>query len=283
MAAQQLGNLSCDAKALHPWAKKAPKPKDTAASASSSSTVNHSKLMHECLVSIADKLAKYPQFIQDVHTILFSSQYPIPKDRLGAGVWVDNSYTTVGRIPKEWMAGWLAQRLASEGLTPQLLAPLEEDDSENMHLLFEAETQLPLGTSLPPAVRSDEYVASKWLTARADDVGSRLKVLLKGGQITATKVNMKKASFEIVFGKAGEDEVVTHIKHLPSNTTVACPSHLLLLRNEFTMKNNHLDGMSSIEKHPMFHYLYTFFDPPTLGFRRSSHPRGNASPSPRPP
>lgn len=78
---------------------------------------------------------------------------------MGVGGWVDNSYATVGRIPKEWMAGWLAQRLAADCVTSQMLASLEEDDGENSRLLFEAETQLPLGTPCrrPPALTNTPH------------------------------------------------------------------------------------------------------------------------------
>lgn len=138
---------------------------------------------------------------------------------------------------------------------------LEEIDGDYIRLMFEAETQLPLGTAFPLAARNDEVVASRFFTERADTVKSRLAPLLESKDITAPKCSLKKACYKFTFGTKDDDEenLIKEITHVASGVSVECPDHTRLTK-EFIFTNSHLDGAAQLEKRPVVQMLSGFFD-----------------------
>lgn len=196
--AKVIANATCDGKPLHSLAQKVPKTltgSKTTNKSKSSSLVDVDQLNRSQLVAIVDKLMKRQQYITPMYSILYSESYPMggDEDDLMADVaWPASGCRFLRRAPKGWVAHWLLQRFAKDGLTKDHIAGLEKDDSSNLIFLFGAILQVPLTTGLPAATHEDGNLAAKVFYARAKAVGPIVGRMISSGFISNTGFNFSK-------------------------------------------------------------------------------------------
>ena len=222
----------------------------------SAGAVDMSKIGRDQLVMICDKLVKYPNFVKDIHSILFSSQYAVAQDNGSSGVWTGN-YTMLGKIDNEWMAKWLFNRLGQKGLTKEMLGDLENVDEDQVPCLFAYEIQLPLSTTCPKFESEGE--ASLAFKARADSVGcpSRVEKLIRDGGVTPRGLVFKNACFTIKW----EGHQAKSITHTATGEKVEIPD-AAAIDSTFDLLDNHLDSSARVKMRsgPRDDHLHKFFD-----------------------
>ena len=140
-------------------------------------------------------------------------------------------------------------------MTQDFLSKVEEEDSENILNLFYFEAQIMPHLNFPSQC-STNYLATRAFDSRAEEVGNRLlRFVENGGFREDGSLDFKKGGcYELEF----EDDKASTVKHI-SGATVTLPSHVLITQ-EFTLHDNHMDHLARVELKPSMFALWTFFD-----------------------
>ena len=230
------GNLcTCEGKPLCPLARKVPKVL-RGGGAQAGSAVQVDSLNRKMFVHIIDKLFKRQNYIQSIHSVLFSDDYPMgadPNDELLNAAWPADGVKTLKRIPKGWIAAWLHRSYKAVGLTKELLRAVENDDTSSIHLLFGVALQMPLSTGLPVSMQDDEELTERVLDARAQEVGHRIRILLATGAINedGSLDYSKGVAYECQWTGEEADSLLNLVVHKATNTRAAVPAAATIRRD----------------------------------------------------
>jgi hypothetical protein len=125
----------------------------------------------------------------------------------------DRTVATVARIPKYWMAEWLAANDSSSmPLTQKLLDLMDFSDTQNVARVFCMMLQLGMNTPLPAAMRNSKALCAKTFKARLNSLRNPLvdwaqkHVQPHGGINWATG-----GCFKLTWNDEGKATNVTHI------------------------------------------------------------------------
>lgn len=136
-------------------------------------------LQHRCLQRMIDQCLRSPKYILPLHSELLLID---PDAKQSDDVWAGN-YNSLAQIPKQWNIGFIlgeARRQKATSVDVSYLGKVEQDDSSNIAVLFACVVQLPETMVLPDGL-DDGLLASRAFTARAMQVGDRLRQLQVGG------------------------------------------------------------------------------------------------------
>ena len=250
---------TCDGKPLCPYAKRAPIIK---CRKSSSSAIDQGKLQRDALMLMVDKLVKYPQFILQAQSVIFSSDFKIPAEE---GALSDESFTerysTIDKIGKGWLGMWLLDRCKKMGVTQADLEKLDKLDSDAIVTMFCWETQLSPKCVFPKML-SSAMIAGNVFATRADDVSPRLDKLTKGVDFKHGKLNFGSGlgSYEMMFDTVR----CTQVMHI-SGAKAVVPAHVVITR-DFSLFDNWSDSEARVELLPSKYFLSTLFDAAQHGF-----------------
>lgn len=232
-AAANAGVATFDGQAMCEYAAKCPR----LGKASADEGLNKQlTLQHRCLQRIIDQCLRCPKYIMPLHSELLLID---PDAKQSEDIWSGN-YKSMAQIPKQWKIGFIlgeAKRQQVVSVTVAYLAKVEAEDSSNISELFACILQLPETMTLPPGL-CDGLTASRVFTARAMQVGDRLRQLQTGGGFGLEgNINyVKGGSFELTF-KEGR---CTHVGHTASKLVVEVPAHVLVTPS-YTLHSNNLD------------------------------------------
>lgn len=240
---------TCDGKELCSLAKKVPATLKGVATRPGSA-VNKDSLNRGKLVAIIDKPYKRQQYIDDIHSVLYSDDYPMGSD--GGDVyysaeWPDEGCTVVRTNPKAWMSWWLMENYSAKGLTKATMQGLEADDSSNIRTVFSAAIQFPLSTTVLVALHDDGTLAAHVFAARADKCGHVVRKLIETRAISDKGLDYcKYQAYKLEFG---EDQRATQVTHSCTCTVVSPPKHVTIT-NEFEVKDGWYDATASVVLDP---------------------------------
>ena len=249
----QISDSTCDGQPLHAYAKKAPLFKNLPVQ--KGAAVNEAALYHKALVSIVDKLVKYPQQILSIHSILMSDAYGCKKTHnYGDGVQA----TSLAKLPREFMANWLRRR--HPFLTENLLLKLEAQSSDNIKDLFFFELQLPLSMTIPKTLQDNTMKLAQWLDQRAAQMAPRLGV--RKDLVSEKGVD---GIYELFFNESGK---VTKVKHMQGEVVDITQTPHILIDHTFELIDNQSELQARVIKAPISYTLCEFF-PETAKFRQN--------------
>lgn len=249
--------LSCDGKGLSPLCLKVPKARRSG----DVSLDSHRELERDALIRIIDRLTKMPHLVLACDGYLQRQVMSPPSkiaDSLGSA-W-NSDAVSIGKIPKEWMATFLLNRMqgAATGFSRETISAIESADSEGIQLLFAFEVQVALTTALPKNIAEDADLAARVFHARADQCGARLQRMWKSGGVAANGTLKWSSNVGGCYALSFTGTAVNEIHHLAIGMKVVPPSHRPIT-SDFVLKNNHLDHGALVEYQCVVHKLHTFF------------------------
>jgi hypothetical protein len=242
---------TCDGKAMVPYALKCPALKTK----KGSSVIDQSKLQRDSLMCIIDKLVKYPQVIEPIRTVLFSSDFQCPADvsSLADSTW-KGSYSTIDKIGKGWLAKWLVSRNVKDGLTMKTLEALDKVDPDVIVMLFCFEVQLSPKCAFPPALTS-ALAACQVFSQRAHAVEPRIVGLMKSQDLNTGVVNWAQGGcYRMTFAEGR----CKYILHVPSGKEQELEPHVVITP-AFVLYDNWSDMEARVELAPSKYWLHTLF------------------------
>lgn len=154
---------------LSPFAKRCPKPRRTGDAQADS----RSELEYAALQQVITILQENPGFTLETLGGLqrqLRGQRPEPEDKEPR--FSEKQFGTLGRIPDDWLAGWL-QSLCNGALSNDLLAKVLRADPGAIVRLRRFALQMSDAVRMPPACQVKK-ICSRVLTDRHSTVGSPL-------------------------------------------------------------------------------------------------------------
>lgn len=174
--------------------------------------INASKLRRDQLMMIIDKALKYPEMVQTLFELFFSSDFPIPTgpSHLDSVTW-DGPYKSVGKINLGWVANWILNRYQAQGLTKETLSAIDREDKELIMDMFTCELQVMKTCALPACIGNDPGAASRAFSMRADSQGRRIARLIEKADLKRAKVDFLKGGvYELEWPDQNIAVSVTH-------------------------------------------------------------------------
>lgn len=241
-AANAGSTATFDGQAMHDFALKCPRIGKPSAD---EALTKLQSLQHRCLQRIIDQLLRSPKFIMPLHSELLMLD---PDAKASDDSWAGN-YRTIANIPKIWKIGFIlgeAKRLKIPSITADYMVKVESEDASNVTELFCSLVQLPDAMVMPPGL-NDGLSASRAFTARAKQVGDRLKFLKTRGcfGLEGALDFMKSGSFDLTF----REGVASSVQHAPTKTKVDLPEHVRVT-TAYTMHMNSLDHKALVRLKP---------------------------------